>query len=302
MGIFSKPAAHSVLLVDIASSSVGIGLSGIKDGGVPELVFTTRVPFAYKQDFDYKHIEHACIHSLRDALNIALKEGTKILKGRGYPASVNHAIISFSSPWYMSELGTDTKQFHNRLENEFDSKMEVFESDMGVMSASDKRFIRKIEEEVIRTFGIEKGIGLSSFTFMFSRVISHAFHGIDPAVFVDMTGHTTDVLSTASGVYHGSFSVPVGTHSLRCGNCIPWDEYWAKINERHDDTFHKGNIFLIADEYDLAKDYLHRVMPRARIIPFGKSEGFLTEMVKVDPTLLPVERLAILATYSNLFL
>lgn len=302
MGIFSKPAAHSVLLVDLASSSVGIGLYGVRDGRVPELAFTTRVPFAYRADFNHSLIVEACMQALREALSVTLKQGPSRLMAKGYPVSLNHAIISFSSPWYLSELGNDTGEFHRRVEDLYGAKMEVFESELGVMSASEKRFIRRIEDEIIRTFGIEKGIGLSSFTFMFSRVISHAFHGIDPAIFVDMTGHTTDVLNLHSGKYHGSFSIPAGTHKLRHEGKIPWDDFWCHINDKCDKSFTAGNIFLIADEYDLARENLLRVMPNARIIPFGRSHGFLGEMVRVDPTLTPVERLAILATYSNLFL
>lgn len=302
MGIFSKPETHSVLLVDIASSSVGVGLSGIRDKDLPELVFTARVPFAYRKDFDHSLIEHACMYALRDALGIALREGTKLLRQHGYPNAINHAIISLSSPWYLSELGTDPKSFRSRLEEQYGSPIEVFESKHGVMSATERRFVRRVEDEIIRIFGVKQGIELSSFTFTLSRIVSHAFHNPGPTMFVDMTGHMTDILSMKDGAYHGNFSVPAGVHTLKHRDTIPWAEFWSQITNSHHPDFHTGTIFLIADEYTMAHEHLLRVLPRSRVVPFGASRGFITEMVRVVPTQKPIERLAILATYSNLFL
>lgn len=302
MGLFSKPDTHSVLLIDIASSSVGIGLSGIRESALPELVFTARVPFGYKHDFDLVHLELAMLSALREALGVAHREGPHLLKSRGFPSAINHAIISFSSPWYASELGEDHRTFRNKLEGRFNAPVEVFEMADGLMSATERKLIKKIEEEVIRTFGIKEGIGLQSFTFSFSRVISHAFQDIEPAIFVDMTGHMTDLLSMSRGMYHTSISAPVGTHALKREADMLWDTFWEKIAAEHHALFHSGNIFLIADTYDLARNHMQKAFPGARVISFGASRGFVDEMVRAAPGLVPIERLAVLATYSNLFL
>jgi len=302
MGLFSKPDTHSVLLIDIASSSVGIGLSGIREGALPELVFTARIPFGYKADFDLAHIEPTMMLALHNALGIAHREGAQLLRQRGYPGAINHAVISFSSPWYASGLGSDHQSFRSRLEERYGAPVEVFESESGLMSAIERRLARKIEEAVIRTFGIKEGIGLSSFTFSFARVAKHAFADLEPAVFADMTGHATDLLSMHKSEYKHKVSVPVGTHTLKSEAGMPWDTFWKQLRGTHDDVFHRGNVFLIAEDYDLGRTHLSALFPEARIISFGASRGFIDEMVRSAPSTAPVERLAILAAYSNLFL
>jgi hypothetical protein len=302
MGLFSKPDTHSVLLIDIASASVGIGLSGITEGALPELAFSARVPFAYREEFDLAHLEHAMIFALREALGVAHREGPRLLAQRGYPGSINHAVISFSSPWYASALGSDHAGFRSALEERFSSPAEVFEMQDGLMSAAERRLVKKIEEEVIRAFGIREGIGLSSFTFSLSRVARHAFADLEPALFADMTGHMTDMLGFSSGHYSKSLSVPVGTHALKREAGIPWAEFWQKLSSEHAQGFERGNVFLVADDYDLARTHLASMLPEARIIAFGARGGFVGEMVKARDSLAPIERLAILAAYSNLFL
>ncbi len=302
MGLFSKPDTHSVLLIDIASSSVGIGLSGIRDGALPELVFTVRIPFGYKTDFDLVHIEPAMMLALHSALGIAHREGARLLGQKGYPGSINHAVISFSSPWYASALGRDHQGFRNRLEERFGSPVEVFESENGLMSAVERRLAKKVEEAVIRAFGVKEGIGLSSFTFSFARVAKHAFADLEPAVFADMTGHMTDMLSMHSGEFKQKMSVPVGTHTLSREADMPWNAFWKKLSGEHAEEFHHGNVFLIADNYELGRAHLTELFPDARVISFGASRGFIDEMVQSAPSTVPIERLAILAAYSNLFL
>lgn len=302
MGLFSKPDTHSVLLIDIASASVGIGLSGIREGALPELIFTARVPFGYKPDFDLSHIEPAMLHALRDALGVAHREGPRLLRDRGFPAGINHAVISFSSPWYSSVLGSDHEAFRSNLEERYDRPVEVFESADGLMSAVERRLAKKIEEEVIRAFGIKEGIGLASFTFSFSRVARRAFGNLEPVIFADMTGHMTDLLSMDRGVYKQKMSVPAGTHTLREEAGMPWDTFWKKLNGEHPAEFQRSNVFLIADDYELARLHLSALLPEARIISFGAYRGFIDEMVRSAPGLTPIERIAVLAAYSNLFL
>lgn len=302
MGLFSKPDTHSVLLIDIASSSVGIGLSGIREGALPELAFTARIPFAYREDFSMSNLESAMLFALREVLGVAHREGPKLLSDRGFPAAINHAIISFSSPWYASGLGSDHKTFRNSLEQRYSTPVEVFEQSDGIMSAIERRLIKKIEEEIIRTFGIKEGIGLQSFTFSFSRVINHAFQDIEPALFVDMTGHATDILSMRNNEYRSHVSMPAGTHALRREAPVPWDDFWSKFESEHGRTAPGTNVFLVADDYALARAHLASMLPEVRIISFGASRGFIDEMVRTTLSLTPLERLAILATYSNLFL
>jgi len=302
MGLFSKPDTHSVLLIDIASSSVGIGLSGIREGALPELAFTARIPFGYKEDFDLAHIEPAMLLALHSALGIAHREGPALLRQKGYSGVINHAVISFSSPWYSSALGSDDKAFRTRLEERYGSPIEVFESSEGLMSAIERRLIKKIEEAVIRTFGIKEGIGLSSFTFSFARVAKHAFADLEPVTFTDMTGHMTDLLSVHRGAYKQKMTVPVGVHTLKSEGDMPWDTFWQKLSGEHAEEFRRGNVFLIADDYDIGREHLAQLFPEARIISFGASRGFIDEMVRSAPSTVPIERLAILATYSNLFL
>ncbi len=302
MSLFSKSDVHSVLLIDITSSSVGIGLSGMKDDALPELVFSARIPFGFKEDFDTAHIEHAMMHALKDLLSISLHEGAKLLKDRGFSSTINHAVISFSSPWHASSVSSDVNGFKKDLEKRFDGRVEIFESEMGHTSAAERRLIKKIEDEVIRTFGIKKGMDISSFNFTFSRVVNQTLHDIHPAVFVDMTGRATDVLKMNKNSYQGSFSLPVGSHHLGRAEDISWEEYWSIINDEHMPEFHKGNLFLVADDYELGKKYLHRVLPFSRIIPFGTNKGFLNDLVKFQKGTSSTERIAILAAYSKLFI
>ncbi|MDB5194248.1 MAG: hypothetical protein JWN50_262 [Parcubacteria group bacterium] len=301
MGIFSKPDTHSVLLVDIASASVGVGLSGVREQALPELVVTTRVPFAHKPDFDFVRIEHAMLLALRDALGVAFREGTLLLSKKGYPSSINHCIISFSSPWFVSKLGNSQSDFVSDLMGRYESDMELFASDQGLHSATQVRLLRQIEDEIIRAFGIKEGVSPQNFTVMFSKVVDHAFQDIEPALFVDMTGHTTDILSMNKGAFHTHHSMPLGTLGLK-EKQLEWNAFWNELSKERSEEFSSGNVFLISDDYPGSKDLLGSLLPKARIIPFGSENGFIREMVKFDGTALPNERLAILLTFSNLFL
>jgi hypothetical protein len=301
MSFFSKLKVHSVLLVDIASSSVGVGLSGVKEGRLPELVVTTRVPFAHKPDFDFANMEQAMILALRDALNVAFKEGTQLLSKKGYPSAVNHCVISFSSPWFVSKLGGKQADFVSELKEKYAEEMELFGSDWRIYSATHKKLLKRIEDEIIRVFGIKEGMSIENFTVLFSKVMHHAFDDIEPAMFVDMTGHMTDVLAANKKELQGHHSIPVGTHSLESKN-LEWNAFWRELAKNHDREFSSGNVFLIADNYDLGIDALQKLLPEARIIPFGKDNGFVQEMATLAEKATPNERLAIILTFSNLFL
>jgi hypothetical protein len=301
MGLFSKPDIHSVLLVDIASSSVGVGLSGVREGALPELVVTTRVPFAHKNDFNFEHIERAMLLALRDALAIAFREGTLLLKKKGYPSAVNHSVVSFSSPWFVSQLGGSEPGFVSSLMERYQEDMELFGSDTRLYSATQKKLMKRIEDEIIRAFGIKEGMSIENFTVVFSKVLDHAFDNIDPALFVDMTGHMTDVLSLRRGNFHSHHSVPIGTMKLHEKE-LEWNSFWKCLSKDHPEEFSAGNIFLVSEDYEKGLSSLRKLLPKARIIPFGTDNGFMQEMISLHPGAVPNERLAIILTFSNLFL
>jgi hypothetical protein len=301
MSFFSKPKVHSVLIVDIASSSVGVGLSGVRAGQLPELVVTTRVPFAHKEDFDTAHIERAMLLALRDALNVAFREGTKLLANKGYPTSVNHSVISFSSPWFVSKLGGKQSDFVSELMEKYESDMELFGSDYRMYNATDKRLLKRIEDEILRVFGIKEGVSVENFTVMFSRVMDHAFDNIDPALFVDMTGHTTDILALKKGAYHGHHTVPIGTLKLKDRD-LEWNKFWNSLSETNAPDISRGHVFLVADDYGLSLPSLKKLLPNARIIPFHADNGFIDEMAMITGNKRSSEKLAIILAFSNLFL
>lgn len=296
-------ASRSVLLVDIASSSIGVGLSGIREKALPELIFTARVPFAHSESFDFKLIEPAMMMALKGVLGAAFSGGTGLLRQRGYPAHLDHAIISFSSPWFVSELGTEEGELKTRLSEEYGEEMHVFEREGSLRSATQKKLVRKIEDEIIRTFGIERGIGVSSFSVVFSKVLNRAFQNLGPSLYADMTGHTTDILAHDGSAIRSAMSVPIG-HMHLSRNESGLRNFWKQVEPGLPQEALQGNVFVIADngQAPLLHKALVPVLPTARLIPFHTENDFLRDMAVTLPTARTNERLVFLAAYSNLFL
>jgi hypothetical protein len=297
---FKKPPVHSVLLIDISSNSVGVGLSGIRNGSLPELAFTTRIPFAHRADFNLDHIERAMLFALRDALAVTFREGLHQLNKRGFPGHMNHCIISFSSPWFISKLGGSESSFVSSLLEKYSDDMEIFESERGLHGATEAKLLKRIEDEVLRTFGLKEGIGVQSFSVVFSKVLEHAFEDLDPALFVDISGHTTDVLSMNKGKYEGYHSAPIGTFKLKERE-LEWNTFWNNFFEHHPEEFSNSNVFLVADDYELSKPALELIIPHAHILPFDTDNEFIKEMIQKHSHQAQNERLIILATFTNLF-
>lgn len=300
-----KPKTHSVLLIDIASTSVGIGLAGIREGHLPEIVFSIREPFGHTRDFDLSHLETAMLFNLKSALHKGLA-GMPSLQKRGFPSALNHSLISFSSPWFISDLGVGGEELKTNLERKYGTPMEILDEEDGLVSVIEKSFLGRIEDEVIRYLGLKEGIGFQSFPLIFSRVISHAFQNIEPAIFVDMTGRTTDFLIKKGGRFHLTYSIPVGPKTLEHmeDGEEAWVRPWRTVRTNMDPILFSGDVFLISEPeyYEIGSKLLNMVLPQARIIPFHEENGFVREMVKPTSGGRTNERLAVLTTFSNLFL
>lgn len=134
-------------------------------------------------------------------------------------------------------LGDEKRNFKHDLDSKYNSEHEIsveitsisangyeitssvlkkgIPTEIGFMlGASDKEIIRKIEEEIVRTFGVKRGMSLVSYMFPFHKVFSKAFQNLHSALFIKMTGEITDLLMTGKRHPLGSTSIPFGPATI----------------------------------------------------------------------------------------
>ncbi len=72
-----------------------------------------------------------------------------------------------------------------------------------ILSATTKDFIEKIENELIKTVGLKKGVAMHSFIYVFYKILSHSYRSIHSALLIDVTAEATDILF----LHHGSSAI-----------------------------------------------------------------------------------------------
>ena len=124
-------------------------------------------------------------------------------------------------------LVEEKKTFNSKLNESFKEESQIFESSILrlylngysssepisgrvnevelslILSATTKDFIEKIENELIKTVGLKRGVALHSFMYVFYKILSHSYRSIHSALLVDVTAEATDILF----LHHGSSAI-----------------------------------------------------------------------------------------------
>lgn len=90
-------------------------------------------------------------------------------------------------------------------------KERVTEADASlILSAADKKLLWKIENTLIKSVGLKRGVALHSFLFVFYKVLSHSFQNLHTALLVNMTLEMTDTLFLRHAGEPVSATLPFG--------------------------------------------------------------------------------------------
>lgn len=146
--------------------------------------------------------------------------------------------FSFTKSVMDSIIDEEKELFLSSLKESFEEESEVFESVVTnlylngyetnnpakgkvknaemtfLLSATTKELLAKIEEELIKSVGVKRGVALHSFMFAFYKVLSHSFHSLHSALLINMTSELTDILFLRHGNSALSASLPFGPASI----------------------------------------------------------------------------------------
>ncbi len=140
---------------------------------------------------------------------------------------------------YMFEVISEEKSvFQNTLKESFAEESEIFEAAVMdlyvngypasvpkkekvseveisfILSASTKDLLARVEDQIIRTLAIKKGIVMHSFMYIFYKVLSHSFSNLHSALLINMTTHITDVLFLRHNNLALNANLPFGPESI----------------------------------------------------------------------------------------
>jgi hypothetical protein len=131
-------------------------------------------------------------------------------------------------------IAEEKELFASKLKDSFESESEVFESALTnlyvngyeakgppkdkvkkaeisfLLSAAEKDLLWKIENELIKSFGLKRGVAHQSFMYCYFKVLSHSFQSLHSALLINMTSEMTDVLFLRHGNSALSASLPFG--------------------------------------------------------------------------------------------
>lgn len=91
----------------------------------------------------------------------------------------------------------------------------VFEAEVGVvLSAAPKNFLWTVENMLIKSVGLKKGVAMHSFLYVFYKVLSHSFQNLHYALLLNMTERSTDALFLKHGGKTVNASVAFGPATI----------------------------------------------------------------------------------------
>ncbi len=195
---------HTSLLVEINSNSVSAGIAGIGGDSMQEVIFSCRKSFAGNAG-----AENAMLSALERALQEVWVRGLPLVSGSLFPNSFDHVVITLSPPWCRSKITSRQER-----------GVEIFESaPFGsgfITSSADPKLVAKIEDKIIKTFGIQRGASLQSFSYVYSKVFCHGSESelADQALLVRFAGQMTELIFVEDGNVLLVESVDMGPESL----------------------------------------------------------------------------------------
>ena len=207
-----------------------------------------------------------------------------------------------------------------------------------LLSAAPQNTIRKIEDQIIGTFGTKRGISINSINSLLSKLIFHNFKNIHSALLVDLSGDTSNLLFIHDGIAeknkHLSFGISSLVQNIADNLLIPipiaesYLSLYAKevlnqesveeldkvFSESEDEwSLHKAlvaddgsftspqKIFLVSDTpyAVIGRTILKDLFPDKEIIILDCQNGFLKECIKSESGSSADGHLAVLGTYSQ---
>ena len=207
-----------------------------------------------------------------------------------------------------------------------------------LLSAAPQNTIRKIEDQIIGTFGTKRGISINSINSLLSKLIFHNFKNIHSALLVDLSGDTSNLLFIHDGIAeknkHLSFGISSLVQNIADNLLIPipiaesYLSLYAKevlnqesveeldkvFSESEDEwSLHKAlvaddgsftspqKIFLVSDTpyAVIGRTILKDLFPDKEIILLDCQNGFLKECIKSESGNSADGHLAVLGTYSQ---
>ena len=224
-----------------------------------------------------------------------------------------------------------------RIDNWMDKEANSFELTY-LLSAAPQNMIRKIEDQIIGTFGTRRGISINSINSLLSKLIFHNFKNIHSALLVDLSGDTSNLLFIHDGIAeknkHLSFGISSLVQNIADNLLIPipiaesYLSLYAKevlnqesveeldkvFSESEDEwSLHKAlvaddgsftspqKIFLVSDTpyAVIGRTILKDLFPDKEIIILDCQNGFLKECIKSESGSSADGHLAVLGTYSQ---
>ena len=144
----------------------------------------------------------------------------------------------FDKKFMLGVINEEKSIFQNSLKESFAEESEIFESAVMdlymngypasepksekvseveisfILSASTKDLLTKIEDQIIRTLALKKGVVMHSFMYVFYKVLSHSFNNLHSALLINMTTHITDVLFLRHNNLALNANLPFGPASI----------------------------------------------------------------------------------------
>jgi hypothetical protein len=207
-----------------------------------------------------------------------------------------------------------------------------------LLSAAPEKLIRKIEDQVIGSFGTKRGLSINSINSLLAKLIFHSFKNIHSSLLVDLSGDTTNLLFIHDGVAeknkHLSFGISSLVNNISENLLLPIqlaesslslytkgilnDESMKEIekvfSESEDEwSLHESllkedgssiapqSIFLVSDTpyANIGKTILKDLFPDKEVIILDCQNGFLKECIKSENGSGTDGHLAVLGTYSQ---
>lgn len=144
----------------------------------------------------------------------------------------------FDEKFLYKVIGDEKGNFQNKLKDTFKEESEIFESAVMdlylngyaalepkkekvsdveisfILSASTKDLLAKVEDEIIRSMAVKKGIAMHSFMYVFYKVLSHSFRNLHSALLINMTTNVTDLLFIRHNNSALNATLPFGPASI----------------------------------------------------------------------------------------
>ncbi len=224
-----------------------------------------------------------------------------------------------------------------RIENWLGKEASSFELTY-LLSAAPAKMIRKIEDQVIGSFGTRRGISINSINSLLSKLIFHSFKNIHSALLVDLSGDTSNLLFIRDGIAeknkHLSFGISSLVQNIADNLLVPlpiaesylslyskdvlntqsMQELNKVFSESEDEwSLHKAlvgddvnfsspqTIFLVSDTpyAVIGRTILKDIFPDKEVILLDCQNGFLKECIKSETGSSADGHLAVLGTYSQ---